>query len=52
LAVITTEARSPLASGSITYYGYDAVGWLNALTQDTATTYDVTYGVRITPLAR
>ena len=39
--------RSSLASGSWTYYGYDAVGRLNALTQDIAgSAYDLgfTYG--------
>lgn len=36
--------RSSLGSGSWTYYGYDAVGRLNALTQDIAgATYDVSY---------
>lgn len=39
-----------LASGSWTYYGYDAVRRLNALTQDIAgTTYDVNYGFGFNP---
>ena len=45
--------RSSLASGSWTYYSYDAVGRLNALTQDIAgTTYDVTYGFGYNPASQ
>ncbi len=42
--------RSSLGSGSWTYYGYDPVGRMNALTQDIAgATYDVTYGFGYNP---
>jgi RHS repeat-associated protein len=45
--------RSSLASGSWTYYGYDAVGRLNALTQDIAgTVYDVSYGFGYNPASQ
>lgn len=45
--------RASLASGSWTYYGYDAVGRLNALTQDiSGTAYDVTYGFGYNPASQ
>ncbi len=45
--------RSALGSGSWTYYGYDPVGRMNALTQDIGgATYDVTYGFGYNPASQ
>jgi RHS repeat-associated protein len=45
--------RSSLASGSYTYYGYDPVGRLNALTQDiSGMTYDATFGFGYNPASQ
>lgn len=46
-------SRSLLSSGSSSHYGYDAVGRLNALTQDiSGSAYDVTYGFGYNPASQ